>query len=396
VFVTHGGQPVVEEHVSRSGIALVKIDDVDDSGAVCRLIAEPGRDWAVIDGYHFDEAYLRRVRACGASVAVIDDQPRLEHYPVDLLIDPNIGALRQPYPVPASSRLLLGPRFTLLRPEFARVRRRTGVTPARAERLLITMGAADPADATSLVLRAIGHVSDRFDVTVVVGGANPRLKSIETLASRLPRVRVLHNPDGLEHLMNEADMAIAAVGGTIWELACLGVPTLLLSSGDVQNRVAEVAHRYGGHVWIGAIAVSSEQAIRDALIALSDDHAKRVNIVRLAEALIDGEGATRVATALCSPAATWSRRTAELRDAEAVWEISDSLETFSAFEHRFSKMLARTVIAERDESVGGATWCEDGDATPVIAIPPALEGGEAHQLLLSEGDERKVTRHEYH
>lgn len=395
VFVTRRGRPALEEHVSQAGIALVKIDDVDDAEAVCRLIAQPGRDWAVIDGYHFDESYLERVRACGARIAVIDDRPRLNRYPIDLLIDPNIGALRQPYLVPASTRLLLGPRFTFLRPEFARVRRRTRATPARADRLLVTMGAADPTDATSLVLRALELIPDRFDVTVVVGGANPRLDTTKVLAGQLPRARVLYDPPGLEQVMNEADIAIAAVGGTIWELACLGVPTLLLSAGDVHHRVAEVAHRYGGHVWIGPIAASSEQTIRDALVTLADDPARRDDTVRLAQALVDGEGAARVAAAICAPTAAWAVRPAELRDAEPLWEISHSPDSFSVFERGLSDRLGRTVVAERDGSIGGAMWSEGRGSRSVVAVPPALEGREPHQLLLAAADEHEVTAREY-
>ena len=101
----------------------------------------------------------------------------------------------------------------------------------------MTMGGSDPDNATALVLGALERLSRRFDVTVVVGGANPRLDSIRQQCLRLTRV-CSHNTANFESLMAKTDMAIAAVGGTIWELAYMGVPTLLLSATDLHHRVA--------------------------------------------------------------------------------------------------------------------------------------------------------------
>src|SRR5438034_1243299 len=164
---------------------------------------------------------------------------------------------------------MLGPRFAMLRPEIHALRGAPAQAPRRAERLLVTLGASDPLDATGLVARALAPIADRFHTTIVVGPANQRAEQIAAAVRTMPHVQVVQCPPALESLMQSSDIAVAAVGGTMWELAYLGVPTLLLSGSDLHHRVARTAHEYGAHEWIGPVGATSEAAIGGALEALA-------------------------------------------------------------------------------------------------------------------------------
>ena len=303
VLATTCGEPALLEHVGQAGFKILRIEashpDSHDASQIIDAFAGAEPLGVVIDGYQFDEAYVSLLRAAGLRTLMIDDQPRLNEYDCDLLLDQNPGAEMQSYRVGAKTVVLLGPRFALLRPQFLAIPRKTGSAPPVAERLLVSMGASDPANSTSLVLHALAAAPLSFELTVVVGGANRFGADVEAAASRFDRIRVLRNPVDLERLMSEADMAIAAVGGTIWELAYVGVPTLLLSGAAVHHRIAGLVDREGTHRWIGPIATVDEQTISDAVVSLARDRFAREKMTALAQALIDGQGGRRVATAMC-------------------------------------------------------------------------------------------------
>jgi len=378
IVVTSCPVPSLLDRVRDAGIRLERLEashpDPTDVPAVAALARRTSASAIVIDGYHFDERYVDAMNGAGLRTIVIDDAPRLSEYRSAVLVDQNIGALSQPYRVASHTRVLLGPRFTLLAPEYAEVPAR--VVPACARRLLVTMGAADPRDATSLVLRALRPVGDRFDVTVVVGAANSRRELVRTLAGELPAASVVENASGLQSLLGAADMAIAAVGITIWEIARYGVPTLLLSGDPVHHRVAQIASRYGAHRWLGSIADVTDSAIATAVADLAEDASARREMARLGQALIDGRGAHRVATAVCNTTSTATTRPSSDDDAEPAWEMTASPESFGPFETRFRRIVrqpsARAVTLAHDEAVERVVWTDDqGHRT--ILVPPALQ-----------------------
>jgi len=203
-------------------------------------------DWLVVDHYGLDERWESAVGPHCGNVLVIDDLADRPHA-CNLLLDQNLGREPQSYAalLPASEGLLIGPRFALLRPEFAACRqqslaRRNG---ARLAHLLVAMGGADQHNATGLVLEALAAspVPPGCRVTVVLGPHAPWLEQVRAQAVRsvLP-ITVLCNVRDMASLMADADAAIGAAGCTSWERCCLGVPALIvvLAANQMQNAVA--------------------------------------------------------------------------------------------------------------------------------------------------------------
>src|SRR5215218_2699418 len=77
----------------------------------------------VVDSYRIGQTWHRRVAASGCRLTAIDDLASVP-MDVDLLVNQNLGATPERYRnlVPTGARVLVGPRFALVRPEFAAVR----------------------------------------------------------------------------------------------------------------------------------------------------------------------------------------------------------------------------------------------------------------------------------
>lgn len=259
----------------------------------------------VVDGYHFDAGFSSVLRPY-ARVLVLDDVAHQPHYDADLLLNQNVAAHRGMYEGRTGAQLLLGPRYALLRPEFARMRSsgsaevspRSGMPSVR---VLVTLGGSDPDDITNRVLDALDLVRDvTLTVRVIVGPSNPHGDALRARAAqRTLGVELVVAPDDMAAHMAWADVAVSSAGSTIWELFHLGVASALVTVADNQGENARAADAAGAAIDLGAAAGSDLEArIEKAVSILAGDQETRARISAKARQLVDGRGAERVATAL--------------------------------------------------------------------------------------------------
>jgi spore coat polysaccharide biosynthesis predicted glycosyltransferase SpsG len=225
---------------------------------------------------------------------VIDDYLRLPRYDAQLLLDQNFGAEARCYPVVDGCRTLLGPGYALLRPEFAsgRIDGREHRIPAL--RVLVTMGAADPYDTTSVVVEALADVDlPDIDVTVIVGAVNSRTSATRARAEKAG-YRVLTDVRDMSQLMAEADIAISSAGTTLWELCCMGLPTITIVIAENQRPAAEALEQAGATLNLGWHQAVSGEDVRVAVTDLLTSQKARTRMGAAGQSLVDGRGVERV------------------------------------------------------------------------------------------------------
>jgi len=264
-------------------------------------------DWLVVDHYSLDATWERALRPACKRIMVIDDLADRPH-DCDLLLDQNLGRAVSDYDglVPCSCDTLIGPKYALLRPEFARLRsaslarKRLG----HCRHILVTMGGVDMDNVTCDVLA--GLETSGFDgdvrVTVVMGAAAPWIDQVKRKAERMRlRTSVLVNASNMAELMCEADLAIGAAGSTSWERCCMGMPTIQVVLAENQTGIASALEAFGA-----AISLSREKVrfeVNSAVVNLLRDSNMVAKISSLAARIVDGKGVGRVATLLAKAAA---------------------------------------------------------------------------------------------
>jgi RimJ/RimL family protein N-acetyltransferase len=198
------------------------------------------------------------------------------------------------------TRLLLGPRYTLLRDEFAAYQHWVRKVPDRGTRLLLTMGGSDPKDLTPSVLSALTNLSmDDLQIRVIVGGSAGNWSAVAEIVEKFPdRVELMSNVVNMAELMAWADLAIAGAGTTCWEMCLLGLPAILVVVAENQRFIAEHLARIGA-----AVAAGQAESLDSAFLAqitseLLEDGVRRFKMSQLASQLVDGLGSERVRAAL--------------------------------------------------------------------------------------------------
>lgn len=317
--------PAIEKRFRAEGFESlslpVRAGSAADAEATAALAHDRGAAWVVLDGYRFDAQFQAKLATRGVRLLAIDDYGQAGEYSADLVLDQNEGANASLYAKKGDrTRLLLGPRYLLLQRALRARRAEDSAAPAMAKRVLVTFGGVDARDLTSRVLRALRNAGlPDLEVRVVVGPGNPHLANLEAAARTLTfRVRIEKDPPDLAALMADSDLAIAAAGTTSWELAHLGIPTILVATADNQRRVAESLASADVCLNLGWHEDATEERIAEAVRRLGQDAALRREMSRRGRALVDGDGVSRVLTEL--KAGLVQLRPVIPDDAKLLWE----------------------------------------------------------------------------
>lgn len=281
--------------------AWLGADWATDAAQTKADIGELAADWLIIDHYALDTRWEQTLRPECRKLMVIDDLANRLH-DCDLLLDQNLGRDAQDYSqlVSEQCRVLVGPHYALLRPEFAALRDESLRRRAKPQlkQLLITMGGVDQDDATGKVLEALQScLPIDLRITVVMGTHAPWLERVEMLAKQMPQVaEVKVAVNNMAQLMADSDLAIGAAGSTSWERCCLGLPTILVVLAANQRDGAAALEQHGSVGLIGNVddiscalpSMLSAFVSADALHQLSQTSCS----------ITDGDGASRILTVL--------------------------------------------------------------------------------------------------
>lgn len=254
-------------------------------------------DAVVFDHYGLSRAEHEEV-AHGRPTLVLDD---LADRPLaaDIIVDSGPTRTEADYAMFAEgAKLLLGPAYAPIRPEFADLRE---VALARRgggiRRVLVTLGLTDINGVTSKVLERLrqrnGHVA--FDV--VLGSGAPSLPGLRKVAAHDPRLTLHVDTQDMARLTAEADVAVGAAGSATWERCVLGLPSLILILAENQRPAALALAARQAALVVDAWAEDFGPTFERAAMRLFTDAACRDHLSAASAEVCDGQGANRVAEA---------------------------------------------------------------------------------------------------
>lgn len=289
-------QRLVEEKVP---VVRLRVDPGTglDAMALARLAGERAARWVVVDGERFGSAYFEILKKQDCKILWLDDFGSVHAHDADLILNQNLGTLREVYPwCTDDARLLLGTRYVTLRREFGRAKPRAE-TSDTARNLLVTFGGSDPDNLTEKVLQALAADPPGLNVTVAVGSGNPRLSALQKLAS-IQGVTLLADARNMPEVMMESDLAVIAAGGTLWELLYCGCAVLSYSRNSVQANVIARLTSVGAVCDLGSLTDFSPGALCSAIRRIASSAAERGRMRVAGQGIVDGNGVSRVITML--------------------------------------------------------------------------------------------------
>ena len=305
IFLTACESEALRQRLVCEGLEVVALSDPGDWRVVAETLADHPGAWVALDGYHFSTADQQRIKDAGHRLLAIDDLAHLENYVADLVVNQNLGAQGLTYTHHASTRLLRGTDYVLLRKEFLSHRNTHRETSEHAHKVLVTLGGADPDNATLTIVRALQHLdADDTEVVVALGASYPHIDDLQAAIGSprsllsAPRFTLLRNAPNMSDLMAWADIALSAGGTTAWELAFMGVPSLAVILAPNQQRSVDWLSALGVVQNLGWHARVTGDEITRAVQQLQLDRNRRKTMSAAGQALVDGLGVQRVIAAM--------------------------------------------------------------------------------------------------
>ncbi len=273
-----------------------------DAEALASLAGDRGRVAALVDSYGAGDAFWDVLgplaKASGVPLALIDDRylfgmgllPTPRRRPVGLVVSYGFDAVKADYEAAyrgSGASVLVGPRFAPVRPGFSvSERRRAG----EVSRVLVTTGSTNPGGSLERLCAACALSVPGAVLDVVVGSGS----SFDETSLGGSEGVVHRGLSDLAPLMRRADLAVSAGGSTLYELACMGVPTVAVPV--VENQEGNVR----GFDWLGCGLASSLDSAPSVVARAAGDRALRERLSVRGRSLVDGRGAKRIARALAS------------------------------------------------------------------------------------------------
>ncbi len=300
----------LETRLTDEGFLLEKIDatagsqeDLTATQALLSKYSGDARAIVVLDGYKFDSAFQLGVKRSGSRVLVLDDYGHCDFYHADWILNQNAAANEQPYAQRApNSQLLLGTKFCLLRREFMRHRGWKRETSRDARRVLVTLGGSDPLNVTHKVIEALRLLP--LHLKVVLGGNSPHISAIQQLtdkpAGKQAQIELVVNAGDMPALMMWADLAIAAGGSTVWEMAFLGLPAIFLLLAENQSANCNAVEDIGfGMVFRPRCGTADLTELATLVTDIRSEPERRHQLSVKCRQTVDGLGPQRVTKLLC-------------------------------------------------------------------------------------------------
>jgi spore coat polysaccharide biosynthesis predicted glycosyltransferase SpsG len=263
----------------------------------------------IVDAPNVSAEYLQEIAATGVLLVSIDHAASIR-FPANVVINPLLGPSKESYEYTPGTQLLLGPRFALVRSEIRRQRPNRAQEPPPVPapngkvsvgqfRALVALGEDDPHRKSIELVKLLSNVPKVAKVDVVARQHHPDLEKLQAFAAtNSERISVATEPAEVTSRLVRCHFAITAGNGWSMELACVGIPQLLIVQSEAHWPTAQRLEEEGCATCLGWHESVSAQTIRQAVQNLLNDPLERQAMARCGRKLVDGRGPDRLVTAL--------------------------------------------------------------------------------------------------
>jgi len=184
--------------------------------------------------------------------------------------------------------------YAILRPEFYRAYQAEKDVPDTAGKLLVSQGGSDTFGGLVELAKALQDLPHDLEIHLLVGSAfrhdGPLAQVVQNSGRRFVLQRDVVDMAGL---MQQMDLAITGGGKTLFELAAVGVPFIVVTEEPRELETADIVAHYVLCKNLGLRGQVGAAHIADAVRALLPDAETRRAMSRSGKQAVDGRGAWR-------------------------------------------------------------------------------------------------------
>ena len=243
----------------------------------------------ILDLQKGNEKYAKKLKN-DFFIISIDDAGNKKIYS-DVLINGQIGKFNYNYTFKkSSSKYLLGTDYTILRNSFYKLNKKFSVSKKPIKKILLAFGGSDDQDVIRKILPFL--ISKKFHLTVILGTTYPYSNEVFLLSDKHKNLHVKKSLNEVAAIYLKNDLVIASSGMTSYELACLGIPSLFIPSGEHQYKIANEFMRKGFGVNYGFWDDNYDRFSK--ILTKFSNYSFRKKMNKVGKTLVDGKGVFRI------------------------------------------------------------------------------------------------------
>ncbi|OKL41320.1 UDP-2,4-diacetamido-2,4,6-trideoxy-beta-L-altropyranose hydrolase [Pontibacter flavimaris] len=239
VFAIQAPAPELQQQIRQTceGVIILPTCHHSEERFIHELDAYIAEDvLVVLDGYGFNTAYQQSIKRKGCPLFCIDDIHRYT-FVADAVLNQAGGVESATYKTAPYTKLLLGPKYALLRPPFLQAATQERTFPTGEVRVFLNLGGADPQNHTLRIARELQRIQRINKVELIVGSAYQHLPDLQNWLQQNPTCRLHQNLSAEEmcRLMHDCGIAITSASGVAYEYASVGGLLFILQTADNQE-----------------------------------------------------------------------------------------------------------------------------------------------------------------
>ena len=264
----------------------------EDSSFILDLIRENNEIIGVVlDHYGATLDWHSRIHK-ERPLAIIDDLANRK-YSCSILIDQTFQRSEREYQelVDRETKLLLGTKYCLLRPEFTQSNCKE--SESAGNRILVMAGGTDPHNLSTKVVRSLIPLDNRVHITILTGSKNQNLEELKEMSLGQSNCDLQIDSTNVANLMKTSDVCIGSIGTSTWERFAIGLPSICITTAENQETIAERLSNSGLIEYLGRHDKVSEESIVTTVNNFINNKKNKHTHSSLRN-LCDGKGAKRV------------------------------------------------------------------------------------------------------
>jgi spore coat polysaccharide biosynthesis predicted glycosyltransferase SpsG len=162
--------------------------------------------------------------------------------------------------------------------------------------LLITLGGSDKNNYTLKIIDSLETLSYmELEVIVLVGVNNPHINVLrEAFSKSNLKIDLMQNVSDMPRIMARADLAFSSGGITVWEMAFMGLPTIVGATSPVEELLIEGLNKYNLFRSVGKIDEIGISELSKVFKEIISNQEKRKFMSDRGKNFVDGYGVDRV------------------------------------------------------------------------------------------------------
>lgn len=259
-----------------------------------KILKEIKPDLLIVDHYGIDSYWHERMYKFSKKILVIDDLAN-RNYSCDILLDQNFfKSARSRYKklVKDNCKLLLGPKYALVREEF--VTKYQNLKSFEINRILLYFGGTNIKNNLFKVIEGIRSCKkDNINIDIILGKNSFLKDELINVFSSMKNISFYDFVDNMSEIMSNSDLYIGSAGTTTWERSIMGLPSIVISVAKNQIEPMNALKDEGLSFYLGSQEKFTSSEITQKLNYIIDNPAILKKMRKNNMKLVDGKGVSR-------------------------------------------------------------------------------------------------------